>query len=176
MTFGDLTLNNWNMSLDVDPTVAGIIAATNNNVCVEQHFSLLFTLPVASLGPDTLSGGSLQGGVTDNTGDGATLRTDAGSAFYQALIDGVSAPARTLYADPSSVGAGSFLSNNVPNATFGTPIPSLASPVVATSIGIRLDFWLTPGDSASFTSKFVVIPAPEPGTGALLALGLRRRR
>jgi hypothetical protein len=111
--------------------------------------------PVAPLGPSTLSGGSLQGGVTDNTGDGATLYTDVGSAFCQG--------------------------HNVPNAAFGTPIPSLASPAVATSIGIELDFWLTPGDSASFTSNFVVVPILEPGTAALfvlgrVALGLRRRR
>jgi hypothetical protein len=118
-----------------------------------------------------LSGGSLQGGVTDNNGDGATLSTAAGSALYQGLIDGGSAAARTLYADPYSVSAGAFLSNNVPNAAFGTPIPSLPSPAVTTSIGIRLDFVLTPQDSASFTSNFVVV-VPEPATGALLALGL----
>ena len=31
---------------------------------------------------------------------------------------------------------------------------------------------LTPGDSASFTSNFVVVPVPEPGTALLMAMGL----
>jgi hypothetical protein len=171
LVVGDLTLNSWNMTFDIDPVVTGITAVTNNNLISSQQFTMVFTLPTGPIGPSTLTGGSLQGGVTDNTGDGATLSTAAGSAFYQGLIDGVSDPARTLYADPQSFAAGAFLSNNVPNIAFGTPIPSLPSPAVAANIGIRLDFILTPGDSASFTSNFVVV-VPEPATGVLVALGL----
>jgi MYXO-CTERM domain-containing protein len=50
---------------------------------------------------------------------------------------------------------------------------------VTTNIAIRLAFTITAGDSASFTSLFVVVPAP---AGAFAMLGLvglaggRRRR
>ena len=172
LVVGDLRLDNWNMSFDNDPVVTGVTAVTNLNLVSSVQFTLFFTLPTGPIGPATLSGGSVQGGMTDNTGDDATVSTATGSAFYQGLIDGVAVPARTLYADPQSFSAGgAFLSGNIPSTAFGTPIPSLPSPAVTSDIGIRLDFILTPGDSASFTSNFVVV-VPEPGTGALLALGL----
>ena len=172
LVVGDLTLNSWNMTFDIDPVVSGITAVTNNNLVSSQQFTMVFTLPTGPIGPSTLTGGSVQGGVTDNTGDGATLSTAGpGTAFYQGLIDGVSNPARTLYPDFASFSAGSFLSNNVPTAAFGTPIPSLPSPAVVSNIGIRLDFILTPGDSASFTSNFVVV-VPEPATAVTFGLGL----
>jgi hypothetical protein len=41
------------------------------------------------------------------------------------------------------------------------------APAALSTIGIRLDFTLTPGDSASFTSVFVVQPVPEPASIAL---------
>jgi hypothetical protein len=107
--------------------------------------------------------------MTDNTGDGATVSAATGSALYTALIDGASVQA--LYAAPQSFSSGAFLSGNIPNTAFGTPIPSQAGPPVASSIGIRLDFLLTPGDSASFTSNFVVV-VPEPGTALLFGAGL----
>jgi len=176
LTVGDLRLDSWSMTFDSDPVISGTTAVTNLNLSNPVQFTLLFTLPTGPIGPSTLSGGSVQGGLTDNTGDGATLTTaGTGTAFYQGLIDGASDPARTLYADPQSFPAGVFLSGNVPNLAFGTPIPSLPSPAVTTNIGIRLDFILTPGDSASFTSNFVVV-VPEPATGMLVALAAHRRR
>ena len=169
---GDMTMNSWSFTLDADPVISGTTVVTNNTAGVQQ-FTLIFNLPVAPIPGGTLIGGSIQGGVTDNTGDGATLSTVLGSSFYAALIDNASV--QTLYADPSSVVAGAFLSNNLPNVAFGTPIPSQPGPPVGpipSTIGIRLDFTLTPGDSASFTSNFVVVPVPEPGTALLMAMGL----
>jgi hypothetical protein len=172
LNMGDLTLNSWNMTFDVDPVVTGTVAVTNNTLATQQ-FTLTFTLPIVAIPGGTFIGGSIQGGVTDNTGGGATLSTVLGSSFYTALIDGV--PVQTLYNHLSTATAGNFLSGNLPALAFGTPIPSLPGPAALVSIGLRLDFTLTPGDSVSFTSNFVVDASPfipEPGTGLLLGFGL----
>jgi hypothetical protein len=82
---GELTLNSWSMTV-----ISGNTVVTDNTAGIQQ-FTLLFTLPVTPIGPSTLSGGSIQGGVTDNTGDGATLSTAGpGTDLYQGLLDGVS--------------------------------------------------------------------------------------
>jgi len=180
-TVGTLQLDSWNVFVDTDPVISGIVAVTNMGA-VTQQFTLLFTLPIAPAIPGgTVIGGSIQGGATDNNGNGVTLSTPGGSAFYTARID--NADVQSLYLDPQSFSAGNFLSVNVPNLAFGTPIPSQAGPAALVNIGIRLDFLLTPGDSASFTSNFVVQPAvvPVPAAawlfgGALGLMGWLRRR
>jgi hypothetical protein len=174
---GGVRLDSWNIFVDGDPVVSGPVVVTNL-AGVTQQFTFTFTLPTV-VGPASLTGGSVQGGMTDNNGDGVTLSTAPGSAFYTALIDGGNY--QTLYPHPQSFSAGAFLSGTVPNLAFGTPIPSQPGPAVTTNIGIRIDFLLTGSDSASFTSNFVVVPVPEPGmalllAGGLFALALRRRR
>jgi len=168
---GDMTLNSWNLSFDPDPVQTGIIAVTNNTLATQQ-FTLTFILPISAIPGGTLIGGSIQGGVTDNNGDGATLSTAPGSALYTALIDGV--VHQTLFADPTVLTVvNPFDSADLsPPGAFGTPIPGLPGPGVATSIGIRYDFTLTGQDAASFTGVFDVEPIPEPGTAALFGLGL----
>ena len=166
---GALTLNSWALSLDTDPVITAIVAVTNNSL-VTQQYTLLFTLPILPAIPGgTVIGGSIQGGVTDNNGGGATLSVPTSSSFYTALIDAVAV--QTMYAAPQSVVAGSFLSNNLPNLAFGTPIPSQAGPPALSTIAIRLDFLLTAGDSASFTSNFVVLPAVVPVPAAVWLFG-----
>ena len=167
---GDLGVDMWNFTLDEDPVVTGTVAVTNNSA-VTKHYTMIFTLLItAPTIPSSLIGGSMQGGTTDNDGNGATLATFPGSSFYQAQIDG--ATVQTLYVAPQSFSAGAFLSASVPPVSFGTPIPSQPAVAALTSIGIVLDFTLTPNDSASFTSNFVVQPVPEPGTAVLLGLGM----
>jgi hypothetical protein len=174
-----LNLDEINIDIDSDPVVTGTTGVTNL-FSTTQQITLIFTLPVTPIPTATLTGGSFRGTVTDNNGDGATVSTVAGSALYTALLDG--ANWQTLRAHSFSKSAGPSLSANIASTNFGSPIPSLLGPAVASSIGIRLDFTLTPLDSASFTSNHVVEAVPEPQTGALLAIGLvmlargRRRR
>ncbi|MEO7386964.1 MAG: hypothetical protein ABIX37_08525 [Gammaproteobacteria bacterium] len=174
-----LSLDSWNLYVDSDPVISGIVAVTNMSA-VTQQFTLIFTLPIAPAIPGgTVIGGSIQGGATDNNGNGVTLSAPTGAAFYAARIDG--ADVQTLYNAPQSFSAGNFLSVNVPTLSFGTPIPSQIGPAALSNIGIRLDFLLTAGDSASFTSNFVVQPIPVPAAGLLFGgalglLGWARRR
>ena len=161
------------VDIDSDPSVSGVVAVDNNSNSTAL-FTMIFSLPVAPIGPSTLTGGSMAGGVTDNTGDGATLSTTGpGSAFYTALIDG--AVYQTLLNHPTSAvvpAANPFESQDLPSAAFGVPIPSQPGPAVASKIGIQFDFSLTPGDAASFNGVFVVSQVPEPTTGILMGLGL----
>ena len=170
----DLMLDSWTMHFDdADPVVSGIVAVTNSS-STDQHYTLFFTLPVAPMSPSTLTSGSIQGGITDNDGNGATLSAPAGGSLYAAILDGVTTPPfQTLYDDPTSISALAYDSASLGTAHFGYPSPpSLPGPAVASSIGIRLDFVLSGNDSASFTSNFVVEPVPEPTTGLLMGLGL----
>ena len=175
VSVGDLLIQNLNLNLDTDPSVNGVIAV-QNMAAGTQQFTLTVTLGTGPVGnPTTVTGGSVAGGVTDNNGNGATLSTVAGSALYTALIDGVLH--QTLFPDPTSVSVNGVTdpfgsADLVPPGAFGTPIPSLPGPAVASSIGIRYNFNLTAQDSASFTGVFVVEPIPEPATAALFAVGL----
>jgi hypothetical protein len=176
---GELGIDMWDLTLDEDPVVSGTVDVTNNS-SVLTHYTMIFTLNIsAPITPSSLIGGSMQGGATDNNGDGVTLANFSGNSFYAAQIDG--STVQTLYNDPQSFSAGNYLSTNVPNLAFGTPIPSQSGPAANSTIGIIFDFTLTPGDSATFTGNFVVEPVPEPGTALLLGMGLiglaaRRRR
>ena len=157
--------------------VTANIVVTNNDVSI-QNFSLLMTLATGTLGAVT-ERGSVVGTVTDLNEDDATVFAPTGSRIYTPMIDGAAEAAGFLMVDPFSQNAGgTFQSSAVGPADFGIPVPLVASQSVDESIGILLDFDLTPGDTASFTSIFeVIIPAPGViGLLAVAAVGTRRRR
>jgi hypothetical protein len=169
---GRWDITEWSGIFNPDPVISNSFSVTNL-LAGTQTFTITISTVTGPIGaPTTLTGGSAQGGVTDTNGDGATLSTSgAGTAFYTSLLDG--ADFVDLYADPSSVSVGAFLSGNLsPLEDFGTPIPSFPGPAVANSIGIRFRFDLTGSDRATGSGVFVVEPVPEPATGMLLALGL----
>jgi hypothetical protein len=160
----------WDVKVDPDPFVQSNYTVTNPTG-VTQSYTVTITLPIFPAIPGgTKTGGSVQGGVTDNNGNGATLAQNGSLPLYMSLIDGANWQP-LLPPGPTSVTVGSFLSGTLGPATFGTPIPSLPGPPALTSIGIRLDFTLTAGDSATFSSVFVVEPVPEPATMALGSMG-----
>jgi hypothetical protein len=152
----------WDIDADPDPYVKGVFSVTNT-LGVTNFYTVTFTLPIApQITPLSLTGGSVVGGVTDNNGNGAKLQTAGANPYYMSVIDGVDFVG--LFNGPLSTNAGPYLSASTGSASFGTPIPSLLGPPVYSTIGIRLQFGLSPGDSASFTSVFVVEPIPEPST------------
>jgi hypothetical protein len=167
----------FDLDLEPDPFVSSFFTI-QNLTGVLQPFSITTTLPSIPVGNPSSMNGSTVGtvgdgdGVLDQFGNGASIRTIAGAPYYQALVDGVGV--RSLYPDaqfqfaPQGQVAG-IAAQNFPNE---------AGPGVLANIGIRNRFELTPGDNASFTSTFFIIPAPS-GVALLGLAGLaaaRRRR
>jgi hypothetical protein len=172
----------WGLLVNPDPFIVGNLVVTNTSGAT-QTFFLDVSLPINVALQSSLVGGSVTGTVTDLTGDGATVSSiPTGGPIYTALTDvnpdfSGGNVAGTLLAG-ASASAGAFQSSTIGPAEFGGPIPAQPYGAVTTNIAIRLQFTLTAGDSASFTSLFVVVPAP--GALAVAAFGLvggsRRRR
>lgn len=172
----------WNMTVDPDPFVDALFAIKNVSG-VTQTFVVSVTMPIAPpVLPSSLMGGSAALTVTDaNFTDGATLSTQAGTPFYSGEIDGVGV--LSLFDDPYTLSAA--FGSNSDSMSAGLPGPTIPGPAALNSIGIRHVFTLTPGDSASLTSSFIVVAVPEPQSWLLMlvAIGgvgwmfaLRRRR
>jgi hypothetical protein len=168
------------LSVDMDPFISASVDVVNTTASV-QTYTLIFTLPVGPIAGGSLMGGSVQGGLTDANGDGiGTLSTvGPGTALYFGRIDGINV--QPLFADVKTISVSTAFGSASDSTSAGLPGPTIAGPSVATSIGIQHQFSLTPGDRATFSSVFVVVPVPEPGSLSLLALGgalllWRRRR
>ena len=148
-----------------------------NNDPLPQDFGLTMTLPVAPVITNPFQNGSIVGTVSDADFDGANVSALANDSIYTSFIDNTTE--ETLMDDPFDVSAPPFGSSPVGPADFGLPNNIPASQDVDVNIGITLHFRLTGGgDSASFTSRFEVVPAPA-GLPLLAAFGLlagRRRR
>jgi len=151
-----------------------VVTNTSNSVQTFTIFGTMLVAPIA--GPTTMSG-SITGTVTDLNGNGAEVTSDpfGVDSIYTAIVDGTD-EVRYLMTDFSFEANGPFLSGTGGPQAFSNEAGPAGG--VAISIAIRLEFTLTPGDSASFTSIFTIVPAP----AALAVLGLgvvglgRRRR
>lgn len=181
-------LDMWNITLDPDPFVNATLAVTNTTGAT-QKFLLEVILPLDfSWGPPVRMLGSIGGSLTDaNLSGSATVGLVLNTALnipadplYAARIDG--ATVRSLNASlPLTVTPAGNTATLGPDR-FGIPtLEVLNATTATTNIAIRLRFSLTPGDSASFTSVFSIVP--EPGTALLVGGGLlgllaagRRRR
>jgi hypothetical protein len=171
----------WGLLVNPDPFIVGNLVVTNTSAFT-QTFFLDVAMPIGAPMAATLIGGSVTGTVTDLTGDGATVAALAdGTPLYRALTDvdgGFNGNLAGSLLTGASASAGAFQSSTIGPASFGAPIPSQPYGAVNTNIAIRLAFTITAGDSASFTSLFVVVPAPAGAFAmlGLLGIGGRRRR
>jgi len=167
----------YNINGDTDPMLNSFVAFQNNTNQINLY-TITVALPVAAIPGATLMDGSVGGSVTDANGDGfAQAATVLGSSIYQGQIDGADRPAATLLPFPYAATVGTSGGTTAIGPTsFGQPVP-VPGPGVLATIGIRLQFTLTPGDSIALTSFFRVVPVPAPGGLALLGLaGLSARR
>ncbi len=169
----------FDVEFDPDPFVSSSFTVINNSGVVSP-FTVTVTVPVAPalLAPTTITG-SISGtvgdgdGFLDPFGNGATVMTQAnGRPYYEALVDG--AGVRQLYPAFQQDIAPLALTSDIDTQNFIGEV----GPAVTSTIGIRNAFMLTPGDNASFTSTFVVVPAPAgiAAAGLIGLAGLRRRR
>ncbi len=156
-----------------NPTVTASFSFTNTT-SMDQEFTVTVMTPISPIGGSTVMQGSIGGSLVDNPGNapGATLAAPSGGAIYTALIDGN--PVQTLHDDPFSFSVPDVTADSIPGASFS----NVAGPPAFTSIGIQHTFFLSAGDSVTFSSAFTVIPTP--ATVAVFGLagffGSRRRR
>ena len=167
----------WHMMVDPDPFVQGTFTVSNDSSATREYV-VDFILPISPAIPDmSYIAGSVSGTITDSNGDGmATKASTGGGSIYNAFIDGTSV--RTLLTGASYGVSSAFGSTSFGPASFGYPIGSLTGPGASSSIALQFRFSLSAGDTASFSSVFVVNPVPAPGALALLAVAgaCRRRR
>ena len=160
-------------TIEPDPSVFGNVSLRNTTAST-QDYIFTFTLPVSPIpAPSQLNGSMAIAGTADATA--GAISSTSPDAVYSALIDG--ATVKTIAPHPFSLGIAA-LGSSVFTDGFGLPTP-IAGPAVATDIGIKLHFNVTPGDLAGITSQFTASPVPEPTALLGLAIGglvLSRRR
>jgi hypothetical protein len=164
----------WNLTADPDPVLDGLFTFTNYST-LPGRFQVIVDMPGVNIPTATAMSGSIAGTILDRNGDGATVSAPIGSAIYGAMIDGTTV--RKLLPEGASCWAPSHAANAFGPQTFTNEV----GPPVTQGLAILHDFILTPGDSITIASSFVV--TPEPAGVLLVAVGLawafsrgRRRR
>ena len=174
------TITGWSSTYDIDPQVSNNFTVVNTTL-VTQVFTVSVTSPIAAVLPTSLMRGSIGITLTDegpldafDETDGVALLESAFSTdVYRAFLDG--SPVQSLLLDstgpPYSLTCVLNNCSTTVNASFGIPV-RIPGPGASLSMGITVQFALSPGDSASVTSTFNIIPVPEPATAVSFGLGL----
>lgn len=171
------TTLSWAYLVDPDPFITGTFSVANET-SIARDYIIDFVLPISpSISASTISG-QVAGTLTDSNGTGfASLTSTAGGAVYTALADDLFV--QSLMPSANHTVTNPFGTISFSGGSFGQP-NAIAGPSVNSTIGIRFAFTLSAGDSAAFSSIFVVTPVPAPGALALglmsVVLGKRRRR
>lgn len=158
-------------------TQAGTMAITNLSTS-ELTFNVTLSLPTAAAAEMTgLFNGSLSGALL--TSGGGYLRSVESTPMWLATTDGVQiAP---LFTNPVNIVRNTSGSTLMGTQSFGGSQPSLPATDFGSHVAVTLNFILSAGDTASFSSALggVGVPVPAPGALAILAsagLVARRRR
>ena len=163
-------IDSWMAQLKEDPYVINNITVTNTTASV-QTFIATVVLPIPAFAYDRVINSSVGVTTTDSNGNNLlSFANSGGTAIFQGTVNGSTLlnlnppglPLTTASCVPSFPGC---------TATSSTGLAlQMVTASSANSIGIILSFTLSPGDSAGVTSRFEIVP--EPGTAALLGLGL----
>jgi hypothetical protein len=148
------------------------------NLTDEVHTYTVFAgAPVAAIPGGSFITANAQATLNDSDFSGFAQLTNAmGVGAYGAIVDGSTVGSLLDPLDLTVAVPGGGATSG-PDS-FGIPPGSLAGPPLDTDFGAVFSFTLTPGDSASFTSSFLITPAPGALAlfGAAAVLGSRRRR
>ena len=165
----------WETGIDPDPTIAVHVLLFNLSPIAQT-----FTVSVAFGGIPPIGPGTLQGGFfgdatyTDTSGNRTvTFGSDGVHPIYRADVDGVTSHDLGFGSATATGFAG--ISGTMFRQSWGEPIPSAPFGPLTSSMRISNTFTLTSGDKVEFDEFFDVEPGeavPEPGTLALVALGL----
>lgn len=165
---GGATIQSWVSTYDLDPFITNDFVVVNNSgVTQTYNFSVSTVIPALLAGTIVQSNIILTINDNDNA-NGATVSSVLATSVYDATVNGTTE--LTFLDDPFSNSCTSPFDCTFNGLSAAGVASQAFGPVVATSIGISITFDLSAGDSAAVQSRFEIVP--EPGTAALLALGL----
>jgi hypothetical protein len=170
MMMTDMWLWTWDsITLDNDPAVS-FVGGFKNISMMAQDFIFTTSTPIVPL-TGTFYGGSTIVTYADASfdGSGGLLNDTSNNPAYTGTIDGTGTlnMLASLNLTPDFNGDASKFATE----TQGLPGPTIPGPAATSTIGITHRFNLSSMDQATFNSTFQVV-IPEPGTFALLAIGL----
>jgi hypothetical protein len=172
-------LVDWDCVVNPDPFVDATLNITNTSAVTQTFFVDMSELISPIVGPQSLMNGSVDAVIT-NQGFApvpAIMTNNGAQPIYDSRIDGNNVPNGEMWQTPFALSAVNPLSTNSAHDEFSNQIGEQAD----TSISLRLEITLTPGDMASVTGIFNIVPVPGPAALSLLAVagvvaGGRRRR